>query len=89
MSELQYTVSFQPSKVGNYTPDIIVFKNVSHLKITLDSSGQLCQVKERGGMAARKRRNEYRKQKMPNGEDFNVNHKDEKEKKITERKKKL
>ena len=40
-------------------------------------------------MAARKRRNEYRKQKMPNGEDFNVNHKDEKEKKITERKKKL
>ena len=64
---LKYTISFQPNpSVGNYTPDKIVFKNVSHLLITLDSSGQLCQVKERGGLAARKRRIEYRKQKLPN-----------------------
>ena len=33
-------------------------------------------------MAARKRRNEYRKQKMPNGEDFNVNLEDDKIKDI-------
>ena len=30
-SALKYTISFQPSSVGNYTPDIIVFKNVSNL----------------------------------------------------------
>ena len=80
-SILKYTVSFQPNpSVGNYTPDKIVFRNVSHLLITLDSSGQLCQVKERGGMAARKRRIEYRKQKLPNGKDSNASVKHDKEK---------
>ena len=78
---LKYTISFQPNpSVGNYTPDKIVFKNVSHLQITLDSSGQLCQVKERGGMAARKRREEFRKQKLPNGKDSNASIEDAKEK---------
>ena len=61
---LQYTVSFQPNKVGNFAPDIMIFKNVSHLKILLESSGELCQVKQRGGIGSKNRRNEWRQEKI-------------------------
>ena len=80
-SILKYNVSFQPNpSVGNYTPDKIVFKNVSQLLITMTSTGQQCQVKERGGIPARKRRIEYRKQKLPNEKDSNASVKNDKEK---------
>ena len=62
--KLLYTVSFQPNIVGNFAPDIIIFKNVSHLKIVLESSGELCQVKQRGGIGSKNRRNERRQEKI-------------------------
>ena len=86
--KLQYTVSFQPNNVGNFTPDIIIFKTVSHLKIILESSGELCQVKQRGGFGSKKRRNERRHeriQKKPIGnEKEEENEKEEKNEKKEE-----
>ena len=80
-SILKYNVSFQPNpSVGNYTPDKIVFKNVSQLLITMTSTGQQCQVKERGGIPARKRRIGQRKKKLPIEKDSNASVKNDKEK---------
>ena len=67
MYTAKYTVTFQPNNVGGHTPDRIVFKNVSHLLITMDSTGQQCQIREGGGMPSRKRRTEQRKVSLLNG----------------------
>ena len=67
MYTTKYTVTFQPNNVGSYTPDRIVFKNVSQLLITMTSTGQQCQIREGGGMPSRKRRTEQRKINLLNG----------------------
>ena len=71
---LIYTITFKPNSAGS--PDLVTYRGISNISITL-STGESCTVKQRGGMAARKRRNEYRKQKMPNGEEQKVVKKDE------------
>ena len=60
--KLLYTVSFQPN--GNSTPDIVVYKGVSRLSVVLESSGELCHIKQRGGLGARRRRQENRREKI-------------------------
>ena len=60
--KLLYTVSFKPN--GNSTPDIVVFKGVSQLSVVLESSGELCHIKQRGGLGARRRRQENRREKI-------------------------
>ena len=83
---LKYTVTFQPNNVGSYTPDRIVFKNVSQLLITMTSTGQQCQIREGGGMPSRKRRTEQRKMNLLNGieKEDNEHPKEEKDKKEEE-----
>ena len=61
---LLYTISFQPNKSNNLSPDLITFKGISHLRIILQDSGELCQVKQRGGLGARKRRKENRQERI-------------------------
>ena len=74
----KYTVTFQPNNVGNYTPDKIVFKNVSQLLITMTSTGQQCQIREGGGIPSRKRRTEQRKMNLLNDIKEDENKKEEK-----------
>ena len=74
--KLLYTVSFQPNIVGNFTPDIIIYKNVSNLKVVLESSGELCNIKQRGGLGARRRRQKNRREmikKVHNGKEKEEN----------------
>ena len=61
---LLYMISFQPNKSNNLSPDLITFKGISHLRIILQDSGELCQVKQRGGLGARRRRNENRQERI-------------------------
>ena len=68
-AQLIYTITFKPNSAGS--PDLVTYRGISNISITL-STGESCTVKQRGGMAARKRRNEYRKQKLPNGKDSNA-----------------
>ena len=56
----RYTVTFQPNTVGGHTPDRITFKNVTNLIISMDSTGQQCQIREGGGKPSRRRRTEQR-----------------------------
>ena len=67
------------------SPDLITFKGISHLRIILQDSGELCQVKQRGGLGARKRRNENRQErieKKPIGQEEEDVKKEEDEKDI-------
>ena len=82
---LIYTITFKPNSANNLSPDLITYRGISNISITL-STGESCTVKQRGGRGARQRRNEYRKQKVPNGEeksiDCNVNLEEDKIKDI-------
>ena len=80
------TIMYTP-KYTVYTPDRIVFKNVSQLLITMTSTGQQCQIREGGGMPSRKRRTEQRKMNLLNDikeEENNEHPKEEKDKKEEE-----
>ena len=77
--KMLYNITFQPDKSNNLSPDLVTFKCISHISITLDT-GELCQVKQRGGHGARIRRNknrQERKQTQPIGN--TKEEKDEKE----------
>ena len=84
--KMLYNITFQPDKSNNLSPDLVTFKCISHISITLDT-GELCQVKQRGGHGARIRRNknrQERKQTQPIGNEKEENEnakrdKDEKE----------
>ena len=60
---LLYTITFQPNK-DHLSPDQVTFKGISHLKVSLSLSGESCQVKQRGGLGARKRRKENRHERL-------------------------
>ena len=67
--KMLYNITFQPDKSNNLSPDLVTFKCISHICITLDT-GELCQVKQRGRHGARIRRNknrQERKQTQPIG----------------------
>ena len=61
---LLYTISFQPNKFNNLAPDIITFKGISHLKIIMQDSGELCQVKQKGEFGSKKHRHERRHEQI-------------------------
>ena len=84
--KLLYTVSFQPH--GNSTPDIVVYKGVSRLSVVLESSGELCNIKERGGVGARRRRQENRQEKIKKEHNGNTK-KEENETEKLKRKKRM
>ena len=52
MSDTYYTVSFTPAGAGAGAPDILCYKGVSNIRITLN--GSPCVIKERGGYGSRK-----------------------------------
>ena len=60
---LIYTITFKPNSAGS--PDLVTYRGISNISITL-STGVSCTVKQRGGMAARTRRNELRMKRLPN-----------------------
>ena len=75
---LIYTITFKPNSAGS--PDLVTYRGISNISITEEKTGKSCTVKQRGGMAARNRRNELRKKKLPNGKDSNDTVEDDKEK---------
>ena len=62
MSDTYYTVSFQPAGAGAGSPDILCYKGVSNIRITLN--GSPLSIHQRGGFCARKRRNENRQERI-------------------------
>ena len=91
--KMLYNITFRPDKSNNLSPDFVTFKCISQIRITVSDTGELCQVKQRGGHGARIRRNknrQERKQTQPIGNEKEENEnakrdKDEKEEEKNEK----
>ena len=83
---LIYSITFKPNSAGS--PDLVTYRGISNINVTLYSTGESCTIKQRGGHGARVRRYKTRqemKQTQPIGIEKEENEnakekKDEKEK---------
>ena len=57
---LVYSITFKPNSVGS--PDLVTYRGISNINITLYNTGQSCTIKQRGGQNARYKRNKTRQE---------------------------
>ena len=61
---LVYSITFRPNSVGS--PDLVTYRGISNINITLYNTGESCTIKQRGGQGARFKRYKTRQEMNKN-----------------------
>ena len=61
---LIYSITFKPNTAGS--PDLVTYRGISNINITLYSTGESCTIKQRGGQGARYKRYKTRQEMKKN-----------------------